>query len=270
MKFELPDYVQKEIKKYSELELGGKKVPCPYYINISKERGGLRVLVGKGSAEEISHEVQVWARLKGFDLNNATPEEIREFMVERKIGIDCSGFAVHIYNRWLKRSLGKRLVSCLKHPRNSLWARFRRALRSAENIAANTLTSEENNIKITNLNNIRPGDMIRLKGRVKNAHHLVIVSEVNGDVVGEEFKIKNFKYVQSARYYDDQHGLREGKVIITNPNGEIKDQKWTDVYKGKNWTYEELLKNYEDNGVRRLKCLEKEIENLYRVVDIEY
>lgn len=263
MKLELPEEVKKSIDQYAKLDLGDKSVPCPYYINISKERGGLRVMVGKGSPEEITHEVKVWAQLKGFDLRKANAGEIRDFMLEKGIGVDCSGFLVHVINRWMKSTSKGRLIDCIKFPTNSFIARLRRRLRSAENISANTLTGDENNIKIINLNEVKPGDMIRLKGKIKNAHHVLMVTEVDGDK-GEngKFKIKKIKYVGSARDYEDENGIRFGDIDITDSEGELKDQKWNDEYRGKNWHYEGLMKEYEDNGIRRLKCLKEEIEKI--------
>ncbi len=260
MKIGLPEIATQTINEYKNLKLGGKEIPCPYFINSEKEKGGLRVLVGKGSPEEIEHEVKVWAQLRGFDLEQATVDEIREFMIKHKIGVDCSGFLVHVINRWMKKRMGKRLIDCLKFENNSLFSILKRRLRSAENIGASTLTSEMNTTKITDLNEVRPGDLIRLKGIRKNAHHIAMVSEMEGDFSGEKFIIKSFKYVHSTRNYADKHGLREGEVKITKPGKELKDQEWTEIYKGKSWTYEGLMKEYEDNGMRRLKCFEKEIQ----------
>ena len=259
----LPDNVWKTVKEYNNLQLGGNSVPCPYFINSDDEKGGLRVLVGKGSPEEIEHEVKVWSQLKGFNLRKASIEEIREFMIQHKIGIDCSGYLVHVINRWMKQNMGKRLVEELKFKDNSPITWVKRRLRSAENIGANTLTNEDNTTKIE-INDVKPGDLIRLKGLRKNAHHIAMVSEVDGDFFGEgetkKFFVKSFRYIHSHRNYDDKHGVRSGEVKITHPGGELKDQDWTEVHKGKNWVYEGLLKEYHDNGLRRLNCLAKEVE----------
>jgi len=257
----LPDNVWATVKAYNNLQLGGKNVPTPYFINSDDERGGLRVLVGKGSPEEIEHEVKVWAQLKGFDLNKASIAEIREFMIQHKIGVDCSGYLVHVLNRWMKQNMHKRLIECLKFKSNSPLTWVKRRLRSAENIGANTLTNEDNTKRIE-INDVRPGDLIRLKGLRKNAHHIAMVSEVDGDFVGEDkkFIVKSFKYIHSHRNYEDKHGVRSGEVVITNPGGELKDQDWREEQNGKNWVYEGLLKEYNDNGLRRLNCLAPEVE----------
>jgi hypothetical protein len=109
----LPTAVFELIDAYMNLPLGGKAVPCPYHMNVRKERVGLRVLVGKGDPKEIVQEVKIWSKIKDFDLDKATNSQIREFMIDRSIGIDCSGFIVHIMGyvstKYLKKKLPKSL-----------------------------------------------------------------------------------------------------------------------------------------------------------------
>lgn len=246
---QLPQAAQDTIRSFQQLQINDHNIVCPYFMNTKKQRSGLRVLVGKGNANEISREVQVWAQLKGFDLAKADEKQIREFMIVNNIGIDCSGFVVHVLNSWLK-SLGKASIKhYLRFPDNSFVAKLRRFLRSVENIGANTLTNKANCERIIDLNQIRPGDLIRSKGRLKNAHHVGIVSKV----VFEDDTIKEFEYTHSTDRYEEENGIRVGRVVIEDPNAELKDQDWLEIKDGKNWTYEGLLKEYEDNGIRRLK-----------------
>jgi hypothetical protein len=251
----LPEQVQNVIKEYFALPLGGKKVKCPYFMNLRKERAGLRVMVGKGSAEEITHEVKVWAQLKGIDLNAISEQQIREFMIQKGIGIDCSGFAVYALDAWT-RFLGKgHIWKRLKYFSNSPMMRLRRWLRPVENIGANLLTSDLNCEKITDLNLIQPGDMIRAKGKQENAHHVAIISEVFRDENTK--KLKRFVYVHAHRFYGPENGVRKGEVEIIDLTKSLKDQKWTDHYQNRNYMLEDLLVDYEDNGIRRLKFLAK-------------
>lgn len=248
----LPQEVKDTAEHYFELSLGGKKVKCPYYMNLKHEKAGLRVMIGKGSVDEIIHEVMVWAQLKGIDLNALSEQEIRAFMIKKGIGIDCSGFVVYILDKYFQiKGLG-RLWKNLKYKNNSLYARFRRMLRPVENIGANLLTSDLNCDRIDDINKILPGDLIRAKGKLKNAHHVAVITDVT---FNKQNKVKEFKYVHSHRFYEEENGVRKGKVIITNPKTGLKDQKWEDNYQGKNYMLTDLLINYEDNGIRRLKAL---------------
>lgn len=254
----IPEAAEKVITDYFELPLGGKKVKTPYFMNIRKQRGGLRVLVGKGKPSEIMRETKVWAQLKGLDLEKASSEQIRKFMLQQDIGIDCSGYVVHILNHWLKSEGKALLINYLKFFNNSLIAKLRRKLRPVENIGANLLTSELNCEKIEDVNQLRPGDFIRSKGLQKNSHHLLLIIEVHkkGDVV------EKFIYTNASRHYGEHNGVRTSEVIIENPKAGLKEQKWQDLDNDRNYTYEELLKDYEDNGIRRLKNISLNYQTL--------
>src|SRR5688572_2012122 len=99
----VPHQLQNEIGKYFILQLGGKKVPCPYYINTKVVAGNLRVMSGKGTAEEIELETKIWAKVKGFDLETATVEDVRRFMTNMHIGVDCSGFVVNVLDIFMRK-----------------------------------------------------------------------------------------------------------------------------------------------------------------------
>jgi len=247
------------IRRFQELQYPGKTVTCPYFMNKRKQRAGLRVLIGKGSPEEIEREVSVDAHLKGFDLTKATEVEIRKFMLERDIGIDCSGFIVHVLNSVFKKQYGKKLVNFLNFKDNSVISRLRRTLRSTENINADDLTGDLNCQKITNINELIPGDLIRLKGLQKNSHHVAVITKVDK----EDNKVTGFEYANSTQEYGPDNGIRIGKVTVTSPAGSLLDQNWDDFdQNGKNWFYQGLIKDYEDNGIRRLKNFDLKFVNI--------
>lgn len=245
----LPLSALQVITEYQHLPLGSKYVKCPYHINIRKERVGLRVLVGKGDPGEIVKEVKVWAKLKDFDLFKAQEDQISKFMIERSIGIDCSGFVVHVLGYWMKSEHKKRLWRSVKYPNNDILSRIRRMLRPIENLGANTLTSILNCDPVNDLNDVRPGDLLRSKGRVKNSHHISLISKV----VKVDGLVKEIEYVHSQRYYDEDNGVRFGSIEIIDPHLPLEKQKWLEVKDGKNWTLEGYLNDLEDNGIRRLR-----------------
>ncbi|MBP9759025.1 hypothetical protein KBD45_04990 [Candidatus Dojkabacteria bacterium] len=247
----IPELLQKEIDKYSHLNIGGKEIVCPYFINSKLSSGSLRVMAGKGEAEEIELEVNIWAKVKGFDLENSSVEDIRKFMLKMHIGIDCSGFIANVLDNYLKIEYGKHLISYLKFSDNSLMQKLRRFFRPIENISANTLTSVLNCEKVDKLNDIKPGDLIRSKGKQDNAHHLALIVEVES----EEGRVRRLKFVNSISGDFENNGIKYGNVNITNVDGELKDQNWPVEYGDKNYFYEGFLVENEDNGVRRLKSL---------------
>lgn len=248
------EQLQKNIDRYFNLNIGGKILSCPYYINSKVVRGNLRVMSGKGTPEEIELETKIWAKVKGFDLDNAGVSEIRKFMLDMKIGIDCSGFVVNVFDKYLSESKGKRLINYLKFPNTDLISKFRRFLRPVENIGANVLTSVLNCKKIENVNDIQPGDLIRAKGKMNNAHHVGMVVEIEFEIENNQKVLKSFVYVNSHRFYGEENGMRYGEVEILDSSKGLKEQNWKDIHTdGRNYFYEDLLVDYEDNGVRRLK-----------------
>lgn len=254
----LPKAASDVIKQYQELPLGGKKVTTPYFMNKRKLRGGLRVLIGKGTPQEIAMEVKINAQLKNIDLSRMDANQIRQFMQERDIGIDCSGFVVQVLNSWCRSQSGKSLISYLKFTDNSLISRIRRRFRSIENISANELTGPLNCDPVTDLNQLRPGNLIRTKGLLKNSHHVLLVSKVRlKDAI-----IVEFEYVNSTEQYEEENGIRYGTVKITDPSASLIDQQWLDVKNGRNWAYDGLLKEYEDNGPRVLKRIKLSAQKL--------
>lgn len=244
---------QEIINEYMNLSLGGKKVVCPYYMNVVRERAGLSALVGKGDPSDIEKEVKVWAKLKDFNLEQATTEQIREFMISHHIGIDCSGFVVNIFNYWFKTSGKRPLVRYLKFKNNGLMSRFKRLIRPVENIGANTLTSLDNTNAITNFDEVLPGDFIRAKGKVKNSHHIMLVVEVTK----EDGHTKEIKYVHSTRHFASMNGVKFGRIEITDLKQPLSKQKWVEGSRAINSTLQGFMNMEEDNGIRRLKVLNK-------------
>jgi len=249
--FTLPLSASQIIDEYKNLHLGGKNVVCPYFINKKKERAGLRALIGKGDPSEIEKEVKVWAKLKDFDLVKADASQIREFMQNCNIGVDCSGFIVHIFNFWLKTEGKKPLQNQLKFKKNGPVTSLKRFIRPVENISANTITSVDNTIKITNIDEIKPGDLIRSKGKVRNSHHLMLVTKV----VKENGKVTQFEYVHSTSHFAAGNGVRTGKIVITDTKKPLSAQNWIESDRKPNSTLIGFMNNEDDNGIRRLKFL---------------
>lgn len=247
--YTLPESAKKVIEEYSHLPLGGKQIICPYFINPKTQRAGLRVLIGKGDPGEISREVKVHAQLKGIDLSKLSASEIRQFMMDNHIGIDCSGLVSHVYNFWLKQEGKNPLITYLKFKNNSWLQKLKRTLRPVEQIGANTLTNSDNTKPINNINEIRPGDFIRSKGLRKNSHHIMIVSEVTMI----DNNVNEIEYIHSIKGYNEENGLRFGKIIISDSGTTLDKQVWTEIKDGRNWAYEGYMNQLEDNGVRRLK-----------------
>jgi len=233
------------VSSYFNLNLGGKVVPSPYYINSRKRKAELRALIGKGTAEEIVEETMIYAKIKGFNLKESSIEQTRSFMEKIGIGIDCSGFVVYILGSHIN-------LKSLKFRQNSLYLSLLRTIRFIQNISAEDLTSELNTDIVTNLNHVKPYDLIRSHAVIEGGMHVAIITEVNTSTDG---KVLDFKYVHSTRWYEEFNGVREGKIIVTDPNSDLSHQEWVDEVRGRNYFKEEFITNISDSGVRHLKCI---------------
>lgn len=239
----LSESAQNVIQSYQQLPLGTEGVVCPYFKNRKQERGGLRVMVGKGTPIEIAEEVELIAKQRKVSIEDMTPKEIRDFMEKRNIGIDCSGFIVHVLaaqNPAILKMFSKR--SFWKHPLRFLIVK----LRPVENTSVKVLTSAEYSERVLDINAIAPGDLIR----TRNGHHILLVTEVET----EGNAVVRIIYTHSTSFYGTEHGIRTGNILITNIHKPLEEQDWDEIAEdGRNYTKEGYIEGGVDSGVFRIK-----------------
>lgn len=207
------------------LPLGGKKVPTPYRRNEigSFQKPGPE-FQGKSSPQVLTKTAQKLAKEQNYDLHQASVEEIRAFMKENKLGIDCSGFAYRILNYLVQKVKGKLLTGFgLPHVGRT-------------NVAK--LTSDEFTKPVHYIHQIQPGDIIKLNGG-ENIPHCMVVLEKNG---------KEITYAHSSSE-SKQDGVNLGKIKVIDPQKPLSDQVWLEKFN--HMEYNE--KN--GDGIRRLKFL---------------
>lgn len=245
------------IQSYLRLPFDNKVVSCPYFNNKrARVRGGLRVLIGKGTHHEITEEAKILAKRHNVDLESLSDKDIKKFLVEHNIGIDCSGFTFHILDAELRaRSKGtlKQQLSFphIKSPLRKFLAKFR----TIENTNVVTLSQEENSVEIP-LADIAPADMIIILSSEKfsNPNHVLIVHEVNTNG-----SLQEIHYTHSFEWRTDgaaNHGVRQGTISITYPSKNLLSQHWEEQGKtGENNETYLLAKNASNIQIRRLKAL---------------
>lgn len=250
MKLTLPPTTQKLVSEYLGLKIGPFVISCPYFQNITGKKTKA-VFQGKGSPEEIAKETLKIITKSGRDLTSYDKNSIRFNMVMAGIGVDCSGLAVRILDSLLKE---KGLGGIAKNTRPinlTPISLLRHRLKPFTSISANTLSSKTNCVEIKNLNEVLPGDIIRVGSR-----HVATIIEVE-KIKGKTVKIK---YCHSTWDYLEQYGVRTGTIIIVSPKLPLEKQKWQENYQGRNWTLEDYLRSKtSDRGIRRLKVLAKHI-----------
>ncbi|PJE73865.1 MAG: hypothetical protein COV01_03425 [Candidatus Taylorbacteria bacterium CG10_big_fil_rev_8_21_14_0_10_41_48] len=203
---------QKTIESYINLPIGAGCV-TPYFNNRRKKiRGGLRALIGKGSPKEIVEEAEIVALREKADLKNLDSVTLKKFLVDKNLGIDCSGFAFHVLNAESLAVNGKRLGAYLTSQKGFL-RRFISRFREAENISVSHLVSEENST-VVNIQNAQSGDIITLLNSEYN--HVVIIESVEHNDANT-----TLHYIHSYAWPEDGvygHGIHRGTLTLSNEN----------------------------------------------------
>lgn len=207
------------IAHFEALNIGGKTVCCPYFNNKKVGvRAGLRVLVGKGSPQEIEEEAKILAIKKRVDLATLGEQALRAFLIDEKLGIDCSAFAYYVLEAEY-RARGNALR--IRPLSNSPLRRMIAAWRPIENINVKTLAADINSHEIA-LSEVQAGDLIVLLG-TGDAHdldHVLVVESVDNNTL---------QYVHSLWWKSDgKYGgrIRHGQIHMTDPTKPLAQQQW--------------------------------------------
>ncbi|HEY9481124.1 MAG TPA: hypothetical protein VIR98_02760 [Candidatus Paceibacterota bacterium] len=241
------------IDAYLALPVGAKP-SCPYFNNRRRKvRGSLRVLKGKGTPQEIAEEVKIDAKLLHVDIAALSTDKLKEFMVSRDLGVDCSGFAYHVLDAFCRETIGKSISSCVSTLRGGFVGRLIGQLRPAENVGVATFTHEKNSALI-NASQTRPGDFISMIscGPDKQHNHMLVVTGVEEAETG-----LRISYAHSIAWPSDGHfghGVREGEILVKGEDllGGIWKEKG--MIGPENTTHQSAL-GAKEVSVRRLHCL---------------
>lgn len=228
------------IDSYEHLQIGNKTINCPYFNNRTTNlRGALRVLIGKGTPQEIADEARILSLRDKFELDELNEDNVVKFLTDHHIGLDCSAFVYYILDAELQ-SKGKTLKKILSFKSKGLLRRIIAKIRTAENTGVTTLY--ENSTEIS-LADVTPGDLLISLGGgpQKNYNHVIIITSIIRD---ETKKLKSLEYAHSYIWKSEgkyTKGIRRGTIEITKPNGTILEQKWTENgktgEKNETWAY---------------------------------
>lgn len=237
-------------------------VRCPYFNNARhKRRGELRALIGKGSPEEIiaeAHIVSMQYKANLFDTNHHqclcathsdkqhTADDIRHFLIDHGLGIECSGFVTHVLAAHFKetkkidfpRSL---FITSKKHIFRYLISR----LRPIENCDVTVYTNDRNTRVVASDDaagwdyaRVQAGDCITIlrTGPRKTRNHIILITEASPTLM---------RYVHARAWPSEGeygHGVAEGEITITNPGKPLRDQTFTEcgITGEKNETWREI------------------------------
>ncbi len=225
-------------------------VRTPYFNNTKlRRRAELRALIGKGSPQEIVEEAKIISlqyHTGLFDtkgnccLHNehtgqkTTPEDVRKFLIERHLGIECSGFVTQVLSRHFwetkKVQLTKKLKICA---RQKILRQIICQLRPVENIGVTTYADDHNTSVVCsdavgfNYEVILPADLIILlnTGPRHNFNHIILITEKVGQTI---------HYVHAREWPSEGlygHGVTRGQITIINPTGNLLAQRFEECGK---------------------------------------
>lgn len=239
----------KIIEDYLHLPFPSHQISCPYFNNRRVQlRGGLRALIGKGSPKDIAEEATIISLRDKIDLNKLTNEELKKFLIDNKLGIDCSGLVYHILNAEMqavsKGSLHKTLSRpWFKNPVRKLLVK----LRPIENTGVGTYNHEVNSFDVQ-LKDIKPGDLIIMMGAgpKQDYNHVLLVTQLTtnkeqGTII--EY-IHSFQYPSDGQY---NHGVRQETITISDINKSLLEQNWSEPQ------LQEYAKKAKEYKLRRLR-----------------
>lgn len=210
------------------LEFGNAKVPTPYRTNIPYQEDPRKF--GKSDPDELKENVIEIAKEQNFELNQASSDAIKQFMIDNLLGVDCSGYAFHTLDN-LSIKLGMGPLSNAGFPKQS-------------RVDVKLLTSDEFSKPITSLDQIRPGDMISFQSGPGGHSHVELIMEVkDGKII----------YTHSTGLGKIK-GIQQNSITITSPSQGLKEQDWDEeLASGEKRV--EYFNPEEGDGVRRLKAL---------------
>jgi len=232
------------IENYLHLNISGKTMVTPYFNNRRKNiRGALRVLIGKGSPKDLAEEATIFSLREKIDLKNLSAEEIKKYLVDHNLGIDCSGLVYHVLDAELRaKNLGglKKYIHrpWIKNPIRKLIAQFR----SVENTGVSTFNNNINSSEV-NLKDVKPGYLIIMMGAgpKQDYNHVLLINQITDNKIQYTH---SFQYPTNGLY---NHGVRQETITITDNNKPILEQNWSEPQ------MQEYAKKAKECKIKRLK-----------------
>jgi len=226
--------LEKLYYEYTHLPVGGKKVKCPYWANQATSLT-FGPYGGKGLPEEVTKATEEAAKRERINLAKLTAEEIREFMENQRIGIDCSGFVFRLLDALDKEKGGEGIG-------NKVYGVKGYGVRK---VNAYCLTNKRNSTEVKMVREVRLGDLLRMHG----GKHIMLVLRIKEDRKGE---IKEIIYAHSS-CNSRITGVHSSFFKVKNLKGGLEEQEWVEKAKsGENFFQKYFYLNKGD-GLRRLR-----------------
>jgi len=151
--------------------------------------------------------------------------EIRKFLIDHNLGIECSGFVTQILRAHYKETKKVDIVKkfFIISPRHFLRYLIS-LLRPVENISVRTYADARNSQKI-DWSKAQAGDVIIMLDTADHiqVNHIMLIIEKTTDVI----RYAHARFWKSEGKYG--HGVAQGEIKITSPNSGLLDQEWIEL-----------------------------------------
>lgn len=189
----------------------------PYFNNRRTGlRGALPVQVGKGNPKEIHEEIQYILKKDKLDPNTI---DTRKLLVENNIGIDCSGFVYHVLQK----------TNYAFPYAGSFFGKLIAKFNPVKNIDVKTFAHNKNS-KIIPIREAQPGDIITMVGNGDaSRNHIVVIDQIEyqNEIPATIHYVHSIALPEDGQY---NHGFKQGKIEIINPDKPLTDQVWSEEY----------------------------------------
>jgi hypothetical protein len=217
------------IDQYLNLRIGHVSCPVLYFNNkTTGTRAALASHVGKGTPEDISHELTTILFKQKISLDTLSVELLRKTMLEHHIGIDCSGFVYHVLDTESISSGHGRLHRHLTFKNRTNIFRTIAIFMHPEKNTSVAILADNSNSSIIPLQNIRPGDLVVMTDNTEapERDHILIIHRVDYD---ESSSRRILYYSHSVAYPEDGlygTGVRQGTIDLATPQDTLFEATW--------------------------------------------
>ncbi|HAZ28944.1 MAG TPA: hypothetical protein DCY48_04185 [Candidatus Magasanikbacteria bacterium] len=249
----LSEYAMRVIHEYCHLPFSAVSVPCPYFNNRRiKMRGALRVLIGKGTPQEIVDEAHIIALKEHLPIDEYNADTLRQFLTDHQLGVDCSGLVYHVLNAEHRGRLKKMLS--FPHAKNPIRTLLTH-LRPAENTGVKTFSHDANS-RVVAIKDANPGDMIVFleTGKFATPDHMLVIHTVEYENTVPVMLHYTHALPWSTDGKNNTH-VRQGIIHIINPENPLSEQEWREEEKTgeENETFQ-LGRSAKRLEMRKLNC----------------
>ncbi len=223
------------IKDYTEMNINGTIINCPYWMNkIVAGRVKIRGFAnGKGEAISIKNElIKKLNNLSDDTKFSVNALNLQKFAKRERIGIDCSGLVYRIIEELVRLKYGSCKI-------NFITDIYKGGINGTN---AATLTSDIYCKKVSDISKCRLGDLIRING----GKHVAMIVDLNDGFI---------EYIHSHGSTKVQ-GVHRERIKIIDSSKTLDYQEWQEsMRRGDNFGIMKF-KSSQGDGIYRLKIFD--------------